>query len=63
MEEQQASISDVEHEIDVEMGHNIEMAIDGNTEVGDKGAPTCQDLWCLMNSLAREKGLNNLLFD
>ena len=37
MEEQQASISDVEHEIDVEMGHNIEMAIDGNTELGDMG--------------------------
>ena len=62
MEEQQASISDVEHEIDVEMGHNIEMATDGNTEVGDKGAPTCQDLWCLRISLAREKGLSNLLF-
>ena len=37
MEEQQASISDVEHEIDVEMSHNIEMATDGNTEVGDRG--------------------------
>ena len=62
MEEQQASVSDVEHEIDVEMGHNMEMATDGNTEVGDRGALTCQDLWCLRNSLAREKGLNNLLF-
>ncbi|RVW88859.1 Retrovirus-related Pol polyprotein from transposon RE2 [Vitis vinifera] len=37
MEEQQASVSDVEHEIDVEMGHNMEMATYGNTEVGDKG--------------------------
>ena len=36
-EEQQASISDVEHEIDVEMGHNMEMATDGNIEVGDRG--------------------------
>ena len=36
-EEQQASISDVEHEIDVEMGYNIEMVIDENTEVGDRG--------------------------
>ncbi|KAL6343175.1 hypothetical protein AAG906_020973 [Vitis piasezkii] len=45
MEEQQASVSDVEHKIDVEMGHNMEMATDGNTEVGDRGAPTCQDLW------------------
>ncbi|KAL6343177.1 hypothetical protein AAG906_020975 [Vitis piasezkii] len=61
MEEQQASVSDVEHEIDVEMGHNMEMATDGNLEVGDR-ALTCQDLWCLRNSLAREKGLSNLLF-
>ena len=37
MEEQQAFVSDVEHEIDVEMGHNMEMATDGNTEVGDRG--------------------------
>ena len=37
MEEQQASVSDVEHEIDVEMGHNMEMATDGNTEVRDRG--------------------------
>ncbi|RVW89585.1 hypothetical protein CK203_036411 [Vitis vinifera] len=37
MEEQQASVSDVEHEIDVEMGHNMEMTTDGNTEVGDRG--------------------------
>ena len=37
MEEKQASVSDVEHEIDVEMGHNMEMATDGNTEVGDRG--------------------------
>ena len=44
MEEQQAYVSDVEHEIDVEMGYNMEMAIDGNTEVGDRGAPTCQNL-------------------
>ena len=44
MEEQQASVLDVEHEIDVEMGHNMEMATDGNTEVGDRGAPTCQNL-------------------
>ena len=62
MEEQQASVSDVEHEIDVEMGHNMEMATDGNTEIGDRRAPTCQGLWCLRNSLAREKGLSNLLF-
>ncbi|RVW82850.1 hypothetical protein CK203_051204 [Vitis vinifera] len=62
MEEQQASVSDIEHEIDVEMGHNMEMATDGNTEAGNRGALTCQDLWCLRNSLAREKGLSNLLF-
>ena len=37
MEEQQASVSDVEHEIDVEMGHNMEMTTDGNIEVGDRG--------------------------
>ena len=37
MEEQQASVSNVEHEIDVEMGHNMEMATDGNIEVGDRG--------------------------
>ena len=37
MEEQQASVSDVEHEIDVKMGHNMEMATDGNTEVRDRG--------------------------
>ncbi|KAL6333340.1 hypothetical protein AAG906_028525 [Vitis piasezkii] len=37
MDEQQASVSDVEHKIDVEMGHNMEMATDGNTEVGDRG--------------------------
>ncbi|KAL6339319.1 hypothetical protein AAG906_028042 [Vitis piasezkii] len=32
-----ASDSDVEHEIDVEMGYNMEMAIDGNIEVGYEG--------------------------
>ena len=37
MEEKQASVSDVEHEIDVEMGPNMEMATDGNTKVGDRG--------------------------
>ncbi|KAL6311255.1 hypothetical protein AAG906_035766 [Vitis piasezkii] len=37
MEKQQTSVSDVEHEIDVEMGHNMEMATDGNTKVGDRG--------------------------
>ena len=37
MEEQQASVSDVKHEIEVEMDHNMEMATDGNTEVGDRG--------------------------
>ena len=37
MEEQEASVSDVEHEIDVEMGDNMEMATDRNTKVGDRG--------------------------
>ena len=37
MEEQQASVSDVKHEIEVEMDHNMEMATDGNTEVRDRG--------------------------
>ena len=37
MDEQQTFVSDVEHEIDVEMGHNMEMATDGNTKVGDRG--------------------------
>ncbi|RVW37341.1 hypothetical protein CK203_087687 [Vitis vinifera] len=37
IEEKQASVSDVKHEIDVEMGNNMEMATDGNTEVGDRG--------------------------
>ena len=41
MEEKQAFVSDVEHENDVEMGHNMEVATDGNTEVGNRGAPTC----------------------
>ena len=36
MEKQQASVSNVEHEIDVEMGHNMEMATDGNIEVRDR---------------------------
>ena len=36
MDEQQTFVSDVEHEIDVEMGHNMEMATDGNTEVEDR---------------------------
>ena len=62
MEEQQASVSDVEHEIDVEMGHNMEMATDGNTEVRDKGGIDVSRPMVSEEQFGKGKGLSNLLF-
>ncbi|KAL6324057.1 hypothetical protein AAG906_006328 [Vitis piasezkii] len=60
MEKQQASVSDVEHEIDVEMGHNMKMATDGNTEVGDRGGTDVSRPMVSEEQFGKGKGLSNL---
>lgn len=43
MEEQQAQTSSVEHEVNIEMGHDKETPTNMNVGVGDKGVLTWKD--------------------